>query len=558
MADDDRKETALICGKYAFFGFLLLVALGDWLFYGRPGRLGSLPFAVFVPALLIFHFPAKWSSRPAAFRYGLTATAALSVLGMIYEPCFLSGLLCFGSVAALSLGYGFSWNESVSVWVFRWINWAITAPFNWLILPIFARKGKSDAETDAGEKKSRFGMILRQLALWIIPLIFGCFFLLLFSGANPVLERTLTEILKHIELPSLGRICFWIFMTVLIFFFSCKVAVRTGGGVENSFFRMIPVKVSGEGALSRTQAAVALRSLALFNLIFFWQNIYDIEYLWAKFDLPEGIGYAEYAHRGAYVLIFTAMFAGVLAMVFFSGKCAGEDWKWPRRLVCLWIAQNVFLVVSAFLRLVKYVEVYSLTELRVAAGCWMLLVAAGLVLILLYIVRNLSVRFLFWSNAGTLLFLLLVVALLDVNGFIASYNVAHCREVREKTAEGLVCAKLDVGYLENLGSPAWPALLEAEKRGIANVPGLRDEVRKLREDNRGAFHWTLRNELLLRKIERLYPEVLQPSPEKSPVSPEVFQSSPEKSPGNAVSSESSSASTPSAAAPASAAPASSR
>ena len=57
----------------------------------------------------------------------------------------------------------------------------------------------------------------------------------------------------------------------------------------------------------------------------------------------------------------------------------GQDSPLLRNLVYLWIAQNVMLFVSSMLRLDLYVEEYALTELRLAAGVWMGLVAVGLV-----------------------------------------------------------------------------------------------------------------------------------------------------------------------------------
>ena len=57
-----------------------------------------------------------------------------------------------------------------------------------------------------------------------------------------------------------------------------------------------------------------------------------------------------------------------------------------RALVFLWVGQNVLLVVSAILRLNLYIETYLLTYWRVAAFIWMLIVAAGLILIVVRIV----------------------------------------------------------------------------------------------------------------------------------------------------------------------------
>src|SRR5665213_1578045 len=52
-----------------------------------------------------------------------------------------------------------------------------------------------------------------------------------------------------------------------------------------------------------------VRSLVLFNALFALQTVLDLTYLWGGANLPDGMSHAEYAHRGAYPLIVTALLA---------------------------------------------------------------------------------------------------------------------------------------------------------------------------------------------------------------------------------------------------------
>ena len=128
----------------------------------------------------------------------------------------------------------------------------------------------------------------------------------------------------------------------------------------------------------------------------------DIAYLWGGVALPDGMSYAAYAHRGAYPLIVTALLAA--AFVIAATTPGSEARRSPliRWLVYLWIAQNVLLVMSSLLRLDLYVGVYSLTYWRVAAFIWMLLVAAGLVLIMIQIAARRSGAWLVGANLVSL------------------------------------------------------------------------------------------------------------------------------------------------------------
>jgi hypothetical protein len=55
--------------------------------------------------------------------------------------------------------------------------------------------------------------------------------------------------------------------------------------------------------------------LILFNAMFLIQTCLDMLYLWGSATLPDGLTYADYAHRGAYPLIVTALLAGWFAIV---------------------------------------------------------------------------------------------------------------------------------------------------------------------------------------------------------------------------------------------------
>jgi hypothetical protein len=207
--------------------------------------------------------------------------------------------------------------------------------------------------------------------------------------------------------------------------------------------------------------AAVMRSLVLFNLLFAVQTVMDIGYLWGGAALPDGMTYADYAHRGAYPLILAALLAAAFVVAAMRPGSAAERAPRMRVLVFLWIAQTVLLVVSSILRLDLYVAAYSLTYLRVAAFVWMLLVAIGLLLIVARIVLYRSNMWLVAANLSALALVVYVCAFVNVPYVIASYNVAHSREM------GGGGVALDLNYVLGLGPQAIPAI----DRYIATRPG---------------------------------------------------------------------------------------
>ena len=117
------------------------------------------------------------------------------------------------------------------------------------------------------------------------------------------------------------------------------------------------------------------RSLILFNTLFALQSTLDLAYLWGGASLPDGMSHAEYAHRGAYPLIVTALLAAGFVLIAMRPGGPAEHSRLIRPLVLVWTAQNILLVVSSIFRLDLYVAAYSLTYLRLAAFIWMVLVA---------------------------------------------------------------------------------------------------------------------------------------------------------------------------------------
>ncbi|MEJ8562742.1 DUF4173 domain-containing protein [Yoonia sp. GPGPB17] len=167
------------------------------------------------------------------------------------------------------------------------------------------------------------------------------------------------------------------------------------------------------------------RALITFNLIFLIQTTLDLGYLWGGVALPDGMTYAAYAHRGAYPLLATALLAGVFALLAQPYLGAGPA---VRRLLYLWIAQNVVLVISSILRLDLYIDVYGLTRLRFAAFVWMILVALGLVLMIMQLAGRQTVGWFMQRAFGLGLLAIYICNLVSIDGYIARHNLADDRD----------------------------------------------------------------------------------------------------------------------------------
>jgi hypothetical protein len=323
----------------------------------------------------------------------------------------------------------------------------------------------------------------------VVPLVLASVFGGLFAAANPVIARWVEPVwngLRHCAWPAVpwARLAFWAILGTGVW---CLLRLRTD--------RDTPAADSVRRDAPAASVGLIGRCLVVFNALFAVETVLDLRYLWAGAHLPAGLTYAQYAHRGAYPLMVAAVVAAAFVVLALAPGGSGEQRLWVRRLVYLWLAQNVFLVISAGWRLYLYVGAYTLTRWRVAAALWMLLVACGLVWIGVRIAAARTNRWLFNVNVLTGLTVLYAGCFLDLDGFIAGFNVRHCEEVR---AEG---PALDLAYLEHLGPAALPALVRVP-RHMLDRPELHEVIARLRHDLdhdlRNWRGWTFRRYRLTR------------------------------------------------------------
>ena len=374
-------------------------------------------------------------------RRGLLAAGIAAILALILfdRPSFLAWLL-FGAAIMVAMQSArvrskedaWRWGQRLLVNVVG----AVAGPAldTRRILRVKARSGKTTP-------------VRTIIQFLILPLAGAIIFGSLFLMANPLLA----DLMSRLRLPSLGenqiaRIVFWVFFLI-----------GTYGVLRPRWRRKLIALPERKTDGSVVPVASVVLSLVVFNLIFAIQNGMDIAFLWSGAALPAGVSLAEYAHRGAYPLIATALLAGLFVLVFLRPGSDTAKQPWVRRLVVLWVGQNLFLVASSLLRTADYIEVYSLTRLRIAAMVWMVLVAVGLILICWRLLKNRSGSWLINANVLVAGVVLVSISATDLGAIAANWNVRHAREM------GGQGTALDLCYLAQLHGASAVSLARTER-----------------------------------------------------------------------------------------------
>ena len=472
---------------------LVLIALGDAIFY-QIGLFGGISgvFGLAMLAALLAARPALRHDRRAWIALLLAATYAGA---MAWDPGPLPWTLFWitASIATLfpaTAGFDNAW---------RWFQRLVWHGTLAAIGPLIDAVRLSRIRSRRGFQPTQLGEWLRVLAL---PAIGSALVLLLFAAANPVIE----DLFRHIRLPAFNgeTIARMVLLWPLLFTLAwALLRPRNAKRLLGTF------DGSGDFDLPGASTTSIALSLIAFNLLFAAQNAMDAAWLWGLLPLPDGMTLAKYAHRGAYPLIATALFAGLFVLVFLRPDSSTAANPAIRGLVVAWIGQNLFLVASSILRTLEYVEAYSLTRLRIAALLWMGLVAVGLLLIVWRLLHNHSASWLINANALAAGCLLSVTSFVDLGTIAAQWNVRHAHEVDGSGS------RLDLCYLRKLGSSSILPLIELEQR---DLPGdLAKRVRKIREYNQRELYanlaggnWSILGKMRLEQAQRLTGSVQRP------------------------------------------------
>jgi hypothetical protein len=463
--------------RYSFLlklgGAILLVALADALFwFQRAGStIGLFAFALLVVAACLRPAMfARWPSRiafAAAFLFTLALAADPGLLALVLYWTALTLAVLLPRTARFDDGWR---------WALRLLLHGVLSPLGPLRDALLAHRAK--------RRRGSSGFA-RGLFVLILPVLGSTVFVILFAQANPLIEDALARLDLRLAFDAMTffRAIFWSFVLTAVWSLlrPPRIALgKAGPGLDPDF------------ALPGVSLASITLSLLAFNLIFALQNGLDLAFLWSGAPLPAGMTLAEYAHRGAYPLIATALLAGLFVLATLRPGSATAASRPIRLLVTLWIAQNLLLVASTMLRTFDYIEAYSLTQLRIAALIWMGLVALGLMLICYRLLRGRSGAWLINANLLAALLILGCCCTIDLGRMAAAWNVRHAREA------GGAGAALDLCYLNELGSSALLPLIELERRPIPaelreRVIWLRVRTMDMLAANQADWHgWTLR------------------------------------------------------------------
>ena len=246
------------------------------------------------------------------------------------------------------------------------------------------------------------------------------------------------------------RIVFWLFAAFLTLPLLRPVQVREWWWKWTERLPRLPEIIPTRAAFFSSAMI-----LVVLNLLFLVANIADAMFLWNGQPMPPGVEYKMYVHEGVNALITTVMLTAVVLTGIFQQSLNVAQRRELKALAFVWIAQNLFLILSVALRIKYYIVAYELTVARLGVIIFLILVASGFVLLTIKIIREKSLS---WLIGGCLLAVFVtfyITQFLDLEGWSANYNIATWEKDRTRS--------LDYYYLYGYGPSGWPAMRRAHE-----------------------------------------------------------------------------------------------
>ncbi|WP_100488757.1 DUF4153 domain-containing protein [Sporolactobacillus pectinivorans] len=197
---------------------------------------------------------------------------------------------------------------------------------------------------------------------------------------------------------------------------------------------------------------IAMTFLSIINAIYVLFTLIQFSYLFGGFSfaLPANFTYAEYARRGFFELIVVTLinFSILLFLLYFTKQDGKTINRMIRFLESLLVVCTLVMLVSAFVRMYLYEQMYGYTYLRVLTHAFMIFLFV-LFIFTFYRVWKENVK-LYKFYLLTAITAFVIINYMNIDVLITKFNIQRYDHT----------GKIDVDYLTSLSDDAIPEMTE--------------------------------------------------------------------------------------------------
>ncbi len=395
---------------------LIATSAYTFLFYEQSPGINFFLFSILLTTLCLI----RNAQLIKDFSWLTIATGTLvSGFSVFY---FGTPLTVYANILSLFLLAAFSFNSQTSLFIslfnsFYSLLWSI---------PLFITNLTNIDRTNETATPSK----AKRFLLFLLPLFVAVIFFMLYRASNPLFEKITDQI--NFDFISVEWIIFTAFGFVLMYGFFYHKFVKKFTDADHGNSDTLSF-ISEEKHQSSWVASIISKSNELFtgvtlfvllNLLLFSVNGIDIYYLYIIQHLPDDLTLSQYLHDGANALIFSIVLAIAIILFYFRGRLNFlENNKILKGLTYLWIAQNVFLIVTTAKRNFFYVSDFGLTHKRIGVYIFLALCIIGLLTAFIKVLKVKSSWFLFRKNTWIWYLTLVLATIINWDALIARHNL---------------------------------------------------------------------------------------------------------------------------------------
>jgi len=347
--------------------------------------------------------------------------------------------------------------QSVKKWHRSSIIASLVSGFSSVLFsPFLMVQNKIDFDKVQSRSTKTVNKIKTNIWLPIVAVVVvAIVFLSLYRAINPVFDKFTSEIGDFI---SWGWFFFTLmgFVLLFTFFFPSRIFRKILSVEElmpndiKEISDVVENKFCGSPINFDNERLSAVLMFSVLNVMLFFLNLTDVNYLFIESVLPEGVTHTEYVHNGVGAVITSIVLAIALMLFYYRGKMNFDNRsKSVNILTYVWIVQNVVLVVLTMFKNQMYVDAFALTFKRIGVYYYLGFSIIGLALTAYKLYACKTTWFLVKSNAVAMYTVLILSSALNWNMIVTANHFGH-----EKGA--------DLQYLKGLGFANYPELWEAD------------------------------------------------------------------------------------------------
>tara|TARA_B110000211_G_C14042601_1_gene537448 strand:- start:105 stop:1613 length:1509 start_codon:yes stop_codon:yes gene_type:complete len=377
---------------------------------------------VFGTILYLFH-PDEQKKLPTKIAI---AGIVLSSIAILWHNSLFSKFMLFGSI--------FLYIASLVEKEIKTIYYLIPSGFLGIITSPFRKNSFY-----TGPKNAPTGNTLKWIKLSVIPFAILVLFTIIYSVANPVFANKLNELIdnlgdyfsdifKYYPFTRFLFIGLGLLIGVGIYYFKSiglfdereknhKIDLVRKKTTAARIFPMLALKAELNGAII---------TILMLNVLLLFLNMLDFNVFVIQDSTSITDNFASNLHRGTSMLIFSIFLSAAIVLYIFRGNINFyKKNKFLKTITYIWIVQNMILSLYVVVRVYHYILHHGLAYKRIGVVIFVIATIIGLITLIKKVKNTKTVSYLFRINGISIYAILVISALFNWDGIIASHNFEH-------------------------------------------------------------------------------------------------------------------------------------